>query len=131
MAEACGKDSLDRCHMFPLGNRTRYDPKQRMRCGKGNFSVTTIDGRTAPLQLAQKPPPFVLQLSISDEEALSGPDAAKFGSIKRVAPRTRFGVDKRKVTVDRGARRTTGPKSLQLGVLAITSRAPPKHLAGE
>ena len=39
--------------------------------------------------------------------ALSGSDAAKFGSIKRVAPRTRFGVDKRKVTVDRGARRST------------------------
>ena len=63
-----------------------------------------MDRRTAPAQLAQQPAPFVLQLSIGDENALYGRRAAKLGSIERVASRTGFGVDKRKVAIDNSAR---------------------------
>jgi hypothetical protein len=75
-----------------------------MCCGKANFKVAPINGRAAPAQLAQKPPPFVLQLAIGDENPLCCPDPAKFGAIKCVAPTTRLAVDERKVTVDGGAR---------------------------
>ena len=89
--------------MFPVGNRTWYDAKQRMCCGKANFKVAPINGRAAPAQLAQKPPPFVLQLSIGDENTLRRPDPTQLGAIKCVAPTTRLGIDERKVTVDGGA----------------------------
>lgn len=90
--------------MFPLGDRSRYDSKKRMRRWAANFEVTTMERGTAQAQLAQQPPPFVLQLFIGDEDALSGPGAAKFGLIKRVATRTRLGVDECKVTIDSSAR---------------------------
>lgn len=90
-----------------------------------------MDRRTAPPQLAQKPTPFVLQLSLGDENALSGTHAAKFGFVEGVAARTSFGVDKRKITIDRSARRSTSLKPHQLRVLAIPISAPTKHLAGE
>ncbi len=50
-------------------------------------------------ELTQKPSPFVLQLSVGDENALSGSQAAKLGLIERVAARASFGVDKRKISV--------------------------------
>ena len=90
-----------------------------------------MDSGAAPSQFAQKPTPFVLELSIGDENALSGPEAAEFGFIERVAARTSFDVDKREVTVDRVARRITRPKPHQLRVQAITLSAPTKHLAGK
>jgi len=90
-----------------------------------------MDKRTAPPQLTQKPTPFVPQLSVGDENALSGPHAAEFGSIERVAARTSFGVDERKVTVDRSEWGSTRPEPRQLRVLAIAVSAPTKHLPGE
>ena len=90
-----------------------------------------MDKRTALPQLTQKPTPFVPQLSVGNENALPGPDAAKFGFIERIAARTSFGVDERKITVDRSARGSTRPEPHQLRVLAITTSASTKHLAGE
>jgi len=60
--------------------------------------------RTPPAQLAQQPQPFVLQLSIGDENALSGARAPEFGSIEGVASGTSLGVDQCKVTIDSRAR---------------------------
>jgi len=71
--------------MFPISNRTGDNAKKRMRCGSDDFKVTTIERWTAAAQLTQKPPPLVLQLFVGDENALFGPDATKFGSIKNIA----------------------------------------------
>ena len=72
--------------------------------GKANVNVAPINRRTAPLQLAEQPPPFVLQLTVGHENALRRPNPTKLAAIKCVAPTTRFAVDERKVTVDSGAR---------------------------
>ena len=117
--------------MFPLGDLARCDSKQRMCHRMGNAKVTTMDGRTAPPQLAQKPTPLVLQLSVGDENTLSGTHAAKFGSVERIAAKMSFGVNARKITVDRSTRRSTRLKPYQLRVSAITICAPTKHFAGE
>ena len=91
-------------HMLPFGDRTRDDSKERVRRGTANFDVTAMDSRAALAQLAQQPPPFVLQLPISGQNALSGPSAAEFGLIKRIAARTSFEVDLFKVAIDGSAR---------------------------
>ena len=91
-------------YMFPLGNRTWNDAKKRMCQGKANVNVAPINRRTAPLQLSQQPPPFVLQLPIGHQDPLCRTNPTKLGAIKCVAPITRFGVDECKVTVDGCAR---------------------------
>ena len=63
-----------------------------------------MDRRTPPAQLAHQPLPFVLQLSLGDENALAGPRPAKLGSIECIASRMSFGVERRKVTIDRRPR---------------------------
>jgi hypothetical protein len=56
------------------------------------------------MQFSKKPPPFVLQLAIGDENALWGPNRAELGAIKCVAAGTCLYVDEREIAVDRGAR---------------------------
>jgi len=90
-----------------------------------------MDRRTPSAQLAEQPAPFVLQLSLGDENALSGPLAAKLGSIECIASSMSFGVDQREVTIDSGLWGSARLKPHQLRMSAITTGAPAQHLARE
>ena len=116
---------------FPLGDRSRDDAKQGMCCRNRQVKMAPIDRRAAPLQFAQQPAPFVLQLAVGRADALHASGSAKFRAIECVTSSTGLVVDESKVTVHGSARCRTGPEPRELRMLAISDGASAKHLAGE
>jgi len=71
-------------HIFPIGYRSGYNAKERMRCGKRNFKMLVVNGSASQLQFSEKPSPFVLQLAIGNEDVLLGHDGPELGAIERI-----------------------------------------------
>jgi hypothetical protein len=84
--------------------------------------------RRAPRgELLQEMAPFMLELSVRDEDPGSEACASELAPVERISARGGFGVDRLQIRTDGGKRRCLGRESSELWMIAIPAGGPAQH----